>query len=38
MGAPIFKSADELLVDLGITEPEELDMEAIAQHCRATIV
>jgi Zn-dependent peptidase ImmA (M78 family) len=38
VGAPIFKSADELLVDLGITEPEELDVEVIAQHCRATIV
>ena len=38
MGAPIFKSADELLVDLGITEPQDLDVEAIAQHCCATIV
>jgi Zn-dependent peptidase ImmA (M78 family) len=38
MAAPIFKSAGELLEDLGITEPQELDVEAIAQHCRATIV
>ena len=26
-----------LLQDLGITEPEEIDIEAIAQYCRATI-
>jgi len=38
MGAPIFKSAAELLEDLGITEPQELDVEAMAQHCCATIV
>jgi len=38
MAAPIFTSAADLLADLGITEPAELDVEAIAQHCRATIV
>ena len=38
MGAPFFRSPDALLQDLGITEPEELDIRAIAQHCGATIV
>ena len=38
MGAPIYTSAAELLDELGITEPVELDMEAIAQHCQATII
>ena len=28
----------EILADLGIREPEDLDIEAIAQHCGATIV
>jgi hypothetical protein len=26
-----------LLADLGITEPQELEIEVIAQHCQATI-
>jgi Zn-dependent peptidase ImmA (M78 family) len=38
MSAPIFPSADALLEDLGITEPEELDLNAVAQHCGATIL
>ena len=38
MPAPIFTSADYLLDDLGITEPEELDLTVIAQHCQATIL
>lgn len=38
MGAPFFCSPDALLEDLGITEPEELDVRAIAQHCAATIL
>jgi len=38
MSAPIFPSIDALLDDLGITEPEELDLRVIAQHCGATIV
>lgn len=38
MAAPIFTSAGDLLAELGITEPAELDVEAIAQHCRATVV
>jgi len=38
MSAPIFPSVDALLDDLGITEPEELDLRVIAQHCGATIV
>jgi Zn-dependent peptidase ImmA (M78 family) len=38
MSAPFFRSVDELLLDLGITEPEELDLNAIAQHCCATIL
>lgn len=38
MAAPLFRSPDALLEDLGITEPEELDMRAIAQHCQATIL
>ncbi len=38
MGAPIYTSAAELLDELGITEPGEVDMEAIAQHCQATII
>lgn len=28
----------EILADLGIREPEDIDIEAIAQHCGATIV
>src|ERR1041384_111137 len=38
MAAPIFKSVNALLEDLGITEPEELDLAVIAQHCRATVL
>jgi hypothetical protein len=38
MGAPVFASVDALLEDLGITEPDELDLGVIAQHCRATIL
>jgi hypothetical protein len=38
MSAPVFPSADALLEDLGITEPGELDLTVIAQHCRATIL
>lgn len=33
-----FGSADQLIEELGITEPEEIDIEAIAQYCGATIV
>jgi hypothetical protein len=32
-----FRPAVELLKGLGITEPEEIDIEAIAQHCDATV-
>jgi len=38
MPAPIYKSAVDLLNELGITEPEDLDVEAIAHHCKAIIV
>jgi hypothetical protein len=38
MPAPIFTSADDLLDDLGISEPEELDLTVIGQHCQATIL
>jgi IrrE N-terminal-like domain len=38
MSAPLFTSASVLLEDLGITEPDELDLAVIAQHCRATIL
>lgn len=34
---PYFKTPDQLLKDLGITSPEEIDVEAIAFHCGATI-
>lgn len=33
-----YRSASDLLNELGITEPEEIDIEAIAQHCSATVV
>jgi Zn-dependent peptidase ImmA (M78 family) len=33
-----FGSADQLIEELGITEPDEIDVEAIAQYCGATIV
>ena len=32
-----FRPAADLLKELGITEPEEIDIEAIAQHCDATV-
>lgn len=32
-----FRSAADLLKELGITEPSEIDIEAIAQHCDATV-
>ena len=38
MSAPLLTSASVLLEDLGITEPDELDLAVIAQHCRATIL
>ncbi len=33
-----YKSPSLLLKELGITEPQEIDIEAIAQHCGATIL
>ena len=33
-----FGSADQLIEELGIAEPNEIDIEAIAQYCGATIV
>jgi hypothetical protein len=36
--SPSYKSPKRLLQELGITEPEDLDVEAIAQYCDATIV
>jgi len=39
MSLPVrFRPAVELLKELGITEPEEIDIEAIAQHCDATVM
>jgi Zn-dependent peptidase ImmA (M78 family) len=38
MAAPIFHSVEALLDELGITEPKELDLNAIAQHCQATLL
>lgn len=35
---PVYKSPEKLLDELGITEPEEIDIEAIAEYCRATVV
>jgi hypothetical protein len=32
-----FKSPDQLLKELGITAPDEIDIEAIAFHCGATV-
>jgi len=34
----VYKSPSRLLKELGITEPQEIDVEAIAQYCGATIV
>src|SRR5436309_1244112 len=36
--SPAYKSPKRLLQELGITDPEDLDVEAIAQYCDATIV
>ncbi len=33
-----FQSADALLTELGVEKPEDIDLEAIAQYCEATIV
>jgi Zn-dependent peptidase ImmA (M78 family) len=33
-----YKSPELLLNELGITDPEEIDLEVIAQYCRATVV
>jgi len=33
-----FRPAPDLLRELGITEPEDIDIEAIAQHCGATVI
>src|SRR5690606_2083507 len=33
----IIRTADALLEELGITEPEEIDVEAIAYHCGAIV-
>lgn len=33
-----FYTPEELLYDLGIETPEEIDIEAIAEHCGATVV
>jgi Zn-dependent peptidase ImmA (M78 family) len=38
MSAPVFTNPNDLLTELGITEPEELEIEVIAQHCEATVV
>jgi len=35
---PRFRAAGELLNELGITEPQEIDIEAIAQYCGATVL
>ena len=32
-----YRPAIELLKELGVTEPDEIDIEAIAQHCGATV-
>ena len=32
-----FRAAAALLKELGISEPEEIDIEAIAQYCGATV-
>lgn len=38
MSAPIFTDPDELLSELGVTAPEELEIETIAQYCEATVI
>jgi Zn-dependent peptidase ImmA (M78 family) len=34
----VYKSPERLLKELGITDPREIDIEAISQHCGATIL
>jgi Zn-dependent peptidase ImmA (M78 family) len=34
----VYKSPSLLLKELGITQPQEIDIEAIAQHCGATVL
>ena len=34
----VYRKPSMLLAELGITEPQEIDIEAIAQYCGATIV
>lgn len=36
--APLFPNPLVLLDELGITEPDELDIRVIAQHCKATVL
>ena len=38
MPSPCYRTPDDLLEELGIMEPEDLVIEAIAQHCGATIL
>jgi hypothetical protein len=38
MSAPVFTNPTELLAELGITEPNELEIEVIAQYCEATVL
>ncbi len=38
MNRTAYKRPDTLLDELGITEPSEIQIEAIAQHCGATVV
>ena len=33
-----YRSALQLLNELGITQPNEIDIEAISEHCGATVV
>jgi len=35
---PYFKSPEQLLLELGVSEPSDILIEAIAQHCGATIL
>lgn len=37
MTANLLQKPEQILADLGIREPEDLDIEAIAEHCGATI-
>lgn len=38
MNSPLINTPDQLLDDLGITEPSQLKIEAIAYHCQAVIL